>query len=189
MTRNSLVIGLALVGLGAACTPTSGSAAPSASVPEPTAAPADTATAECQPLDLVLPSGEPLDLTGSWQGNDLGPYQLRQFGDCLWWVGQNATYTLLFFGRLDADFTVAGNWGAIAASDHVIGGVRNPADRYIGTGTVRLRIEVGAGGTNANVTLTKVSGTDAQGFAAAFPIDVTTWIRVDDTPNHPIPGP
>jgi hypothetical protein len=189
LTRTRFLVGLALVGTIAGCSPASGSPAPSAIASEPVAASADAGLAECQPLDLVLPSGELLDLTGSWEGNDLGPYQLRQFGDCLWWVGQNATFMMLFFGQLDPDFTVTGNWATAAASDHVIGGIRNPADLYIGTGTMSLRIEVAGGGTNADVTLTKVAETDSEDFAAAFPVDVTTWVRVDDTPDHPVPGP
>jgi hypothetical protein len=156
---------------------------------EPSGAPTDTALAGCQPLDLVLPSGELLDLTGSWQGNDLGPYQFRQFGDCLWWVGQNATVSVLFFGQVDPDFTVSGDWATVAASDHVVGGVRNAADLYIGAGTLSLVIEIGAGGTNADVTLAKVSETDHADFAAGYAFDVTVWVRVDDRPDHPIPGP
>ncbi|MGH2488352.1 MAG: hypothetical protein ACRDFR_01865 [Candidatus Limnocylindria bacterium] len=172
-----------------ACSPASGSAAPSVTPPGPSAAPSATALAECQPLALVLPSGELLDLTGSWQGNDLGPYQLRQFGDCLWWVGQNATFSILFFGRLDADFTITGSWATVAASDHVIGGVRNPADLYIGTGTLSLEIEVGAEGTNADATLRKVAETDSPDFAPGYSLDVTAWVRMDDTPDHPVPSP
>ena len=151
--------------------------------------PTDSGLAECEALELVLPSGEPLDLTGSWRGNDLGPYEFRQFGDCLWWVGQNATFTILFFGYLDADFTASGNWATVAASDHVIGGVRNPADLYIGTGTLTLKIEAAAGSTNADVTVTKLSDTESPEFAPGYGIDVTTWVREDDTPDHPIPAP
>ena len=186
MTRSRFVVGLVLAGIVAACSP-SESPASSGTHPEPSAEPTDAGLAECQPLDLVLPAGEPLDLTGSWQGNDLGPYQLRQFGDCLWWVGQNATFTVLFFGHLSSDFTITGHWATVAASDHVVGSVRNPADLYIGTGTLILRIEVGSEGTNADAALVKVDETDAADYAAGY--DVTRWDRVDDTPNHPIPSP
>lgn len=149
----------------------------------------DAPPAECQPLDLVLPSGEPLDLSGSWQANDLGPYQLRQFGDCLWWVGQNATFSLVFFGHLNSDFSVTGEWATVSASDHVIGGIRNPADLYIGTGTLSLRIEIGGAGTNSDVRLVKVSESDNPDFAPGYGIDVTEWTRVDGFPDHPLPTP
>lgn len=180
---------MGIVAACAACSLASGPAAPSATVAAPSEAPSQAASAACQPLELVLPSGEPLDLSGSWQGDDLGPYQLRQFGDCLWWVGQNATFSILFLGRLDSGFTVTGNWATVAASDHVIGGIRNPADLYIGTGTLSLEIEIGAEGTNADATLRKVDETDSADFAAGYGLDVTTWTRVDDTPDHPIPSP
>jgi hypothetical protein len=192
LTRIRFLVGLTLVGIVAACaacSPASGPAAPSATAPKPSAAATNAASAECQPLELLLPSGEELDLSGSWQGDDLGPYQLRQFGDCLWWVGQNATFSIVFFGHLDSDFTITGSWATVAASDHVIGGVRNPADLYIGTGTLSLEIDVGDGGTNADATLTKVAEEDSPEFAPGYSLDVTTWVRVDDTPNHPIPGP
>jgi hypothetical protein len=189
LTRTRFAVVLTLVGILTACSPASGPADASASVPEPSAAPTGATIAGCQPLDLVLPSGEALDLTGSWQGNDLGPYQFRQFGDCLWWVGQNVTFSILFFGHLDPDFTISGSWATVAASDHVIGGIRNPADLYIGTGTLSLEIDVGDGGTNADATLTKVAETESPDFAPGYSLDVTTWVRVDDQPNHPIPGP
>jgi hypothetical protein len=176
-----------IVAACAACSSASGSPAPSATAPEPSGPPSDAALAECQPLELILPSGEELDLSGSWQGDDLGPYQLRQFGDCLWF-GQNTTFSIVFFGHLDSDFTVIGNWATVAASDHVIGGIRNPADPYIGTGRLSLEIEVGAGGTNADAMLRKGDETDSADFAPGYGLDVTRWTRVDDTPDHPIPG-
>jgi hypothetical protein len=191
LTRTRFLVGLTLAGIVAACaacTPASGSAGPSATAPGPSAAATNAAGAECQPLELILPSGEELDLSGSWQGDDLGPYQLRQFGDCLWWVGQNATFSIVFLGHLDSDFTVMGNWATVSASDHVIGGIRNPADLYIGTGTLSLEIEVGGDGTNADVSLRKVDETDSADFAPGYSLDVTTWVRVDDTPDHPIPS-
>lgn len=179
---------LAMVGLVAACSPASGTPVPSGSGGAPSAASSGVDLAQCQPLDLVLPSGEPLDLTGSWLGNDEGPYQVRQFGDCLWWVGQNATFTMLFFGRVQQDFMVVGPWSTVAASDHVVGGVRNDADLYIGGGVITLQIEVADGGTNADITLTKTAESESPDFGPGYSLDVTSWTRVDDTPDHPIPA-
>jgi hypothetical protein len=142
----------------------------------------------CQPIDMSLPSGEPLDLTGSWEGNDLGPYQLRQFGDCLWWVGQNNILSVLFFGHLRTDFTVRGRWATIAASDHDVGGTRNSADLYVGSGVLVLDVVVGEDGTNADVSLTRTAIIDSPDFGPGYEYGVTTWTRVDDTPDHPIPG-
>jgi len=153
---------------------------------EPVAAADD---AQCEPLDLVLASGEQLDLTGSWVGDDLGPYQLRQWGDCLWWVGQNNTVSALFFGHLRDDFTVRGHWSTISASDHYVGGTRNSADYYVGAGVLVLDILMGDGGTNADVVLTRTAIEDAPNFAPGYEYGTTRWTRVDADPDHPIPGP
>ena len=185
-------IALLLMGLVTACVPAS--SAPSAGSPAGSGSDAgatDGAVAElgdCQPLDLVLPSGEPLDLTGSWEGNDLGPYQLHHFGDCLWLVGQNATFTLVFVGRINSDFTIDGRWATVAASDHVIGGVRNEAELYTGTGSMTLSIVIGDGGTNGDVGLEQMEETDNPDFGPGYSLDVTIWTRVDLEPDHPIPA-
>jgi hypothetical protein len=144
---------------------------------------------ECQPLDLALPSGEPLDLTGSWLGDDLGPYELRQFGDCLWWVGQNLTYTYVLTGTLAPDFTITGRWATIAASDRRIGTAVNYGYNWIGTGSIVLRVEFVDQGTNDDVVLTKIDISEDSGFEPGFPIAVTRWTRVDGDPDHPIPAP
>lgn len=47
---------------------------------------------------------------------------------------------------------------------------------------------MGAEGTNADATLRKVDETDSADFAPGYGLDVTTWTRVDDSPDHPIPG-
>lgn len=171
-----------------ACSPAAtGSSGPSASAAAPS--PSAVAQSGCQPLDLLLPSGDPLDLTGSWVGDDLGPYQFRQFGDCLWFVGQNATYSYVFFGHVALDLTVSGSWATISASDHLIGDVMNPGDTHIGSGTMVLTIDLGAGASNDEVVLRKASFTNDPGFAPEFDVHVTTWTKVDDTPDHPFPLP
>jgi len=171
-----------------ACSPAaSGSPGPSASGAAPSSSAA--AQAGCQPLDLLLPSGDPLDLSGSWVADDLGPYQFRQFGDCLWFVGQNATFSYVFFGRVALDLTVSGSWATISASDHLIGDVMNPGDTHIGSGTMVLSIDLGAGASNADVVLRKTSFANDPDFAPAYDVHVTTWTKVDDTPDHPFPLP
>jgi hypothetical protein len=175
-----------------ACSPSgsepAGSATPSAIAQASPGSVASEDEVNCRPIDMSLPSGEPLDLTGSWEGNDLGPYQLRQFGDCLWWVGQNNILSVLFFGHLRTDFTVRGRWATIAASDHYVGGTRNAADLYVGSGVLVLDVVVGEDGTNANVSLTRTAIIDSPEFGPGYGYGVTTWMRVDDTPDHPIPG-
>lgn len=179
--------------MAVACSPSaaapSGSATSSASAPETGEPVAAADDAQCEPLDLVLASGEQLDLTGSWVGDDLGPYQLRQWGDCLWFAGQNNTASALFFGHLRDDFTVRGHWSTISASDHYVGGTRNSAEYYVGTGILTLDILVGDGGTNADVSLSRTSIEDSPNYGPGYEYGVTTWTRVDADPDHPIPGP
>jgi hypothetical protein len=183
-----LFMSLALTGLLAGCSPAvNESVVPSTSAtPSTNGLPADTA--DCRPQDLLLPSGEPLDLSGSWLGDDLGPYQFRQFGDCVWFVGQNATFSYVFHGRIAADFTVAGVWTTLSASDHLIGDIVNRGDTWVGTGSMVLNIEAGTGQTNADVVIRKLSDSNDPEFGPGYDINVTTWTKVDDQPDHPFPA-
>ena len=187
MNWRRAAVGLALIGVLAGCSSTSSaSASPTASaVPSGSAG----ATASCQPLDLRLPSGELVDLTGSWLGDDLGPYEFRQFGDCLWFVGQNATFSYVFYGHLEADFTIDGVWATVSASPHKIGDVTNPGELHIGSGTLSVSIDIGTAATNAEVVIRKVGFTNDPGFEPTFDVHVTTWTKVDDQPDHPFPPP
>jgi len=178
--------GLLLMVMLAACTSPAASPTPNVSA---TATPEPAAAEECHPLDLRVPSGEPLDLTGSWQGDDLAPYEMRQFGDCLWWVGNNPVFTYLGFVHLKPDFTLAGEWATISASDVVQSGVPSRASDWIGAGTIQLEVEMSDEGTNATVRLVKTGFTNAPGFAPTYDIHVASWNRVDDTPDHPVPAP
>ncbi len=186
MNWRRAAVGLALVGLLAGCSlASSPSAIPTGSPAIPSAS--AEARASCKPLDLRLPSGELVDLTGSWLGDDLGPYEFRQFGNCLWFVGQNATFSYVFYGHLTADFTINGVWATLSASPHKIGDVTNPGDTWIGSGTLSLTIDLAA--ANAEVVIRKVGFTNDPGFEPTFDIHVTTWTKVDEAPDHPFPPP
>ena len=176
----------ALAGAVAACSG-SPSGSPSPSAASAGASPAGEATTEtCAPIDLLTPSGEPVDLTGTWQGDDLALYQVRQLGECVWLIGQNGTYTYVFQGRLQGDFGVVGRWAVIAASDHLIGDIVNRGRFWIGTGTATLQIEQG---TDQATTLAKHHETVDPQYSPEYPIALTTWTRVDDEPDHPFPSP
>lgn len=105
-----------LAGLVAACAP----ASPTASV-----VPASNAAADddpCPGIDLRLPSGARLDLSGTWRGRGFGEYFVAQHRSCLTWMGRDpafddwpagAGFTNVFVGRIRADFTVIGTYGDV----------------------------------------------------------------------------
>lgn len=94
-----------------------------ASVPStaPSAEPASASPGEtvrgCQPIDLRLPSGERIDLTGTWHGAQSVVF-IRQEGSCVWWIALSdypghelgAQYMVTFRGDLAFDFTLSGEW-------------------------------------------------------------------------------
>ena len=107
-----LVLGLS------ACGP-SGSSDPGVSG-SPEASDGVASTQACQPIDLRTPSGERLDLTGTWSG-DGALFFVAQDGDCVAWeeLSEEETRPLgdrfrrVFSGNLRADLTVAGTFAMI----------------------------------------------------------------------------
>lgn len=87
-------------------------------IPGPSAQPA---AQECHEIELLTESGSPLDLTGTWQGNDAGVYDLHQDRSCLYWLGMSnyrgsepgEHWTNVFYGTIQSDFTIAGHWGDV----------------------------------------------------------------------------
>jgi len=104
-----LVVVLLLVG----CTATSAPGTPSSSTSTPSA----TAAEACAPIDLRLPSGERIDLTGTWHGAQSIVF-VRQEGSCVWWIALSdypghelgAQYMVMFRGDIALDFTLTGEW-------------------------------------------------------------------------------
>lgn len=93
-------------------------------------APAESPTASiaaidpCADIDLRLPDGRELDLTGTWRGMLNGEYFLSQHGACLFWMGRSASadkvpagnyFTNVFDGRIESDSTVTGQWSDVPA--------------------------------------------------------------------------
>ena len=175
----------ALVGCAASSGPLASPGASGAAPSElPSVAPAATT---CELLDFHLPSGETLDLTGTWLGNDAGLYEVRQFGDCVWWAGQTQYWVHVLQGTVGADLTLSATWATVATSSPGNPGDATyvPPNARLGHGTILLRIEVAADGTNATLRLVKMSGTDTSPGG----IRTTEWTRVDDEPDHPLPTP
>lgn len=108
----AVILGMILIGCSA-------SSSPAASGPVPASAPAGEDEA-CAAIDLRTPSGERLDLTGTWRADD-ARFFVAQFGDCVWWEELSAEengplgerFRRLFAGHLQADFTVIGRFGMI----------------------------------------------------------------------------
>jgi hypothetical protein len=115
----SPVIVSALV-LAACSSATDGTPAPTHSAaPSPEAEDLD-----CSGQEMRTPSGDLLDLSGTWEGGSTTFY-LRQHNHCVWWMGVSAfpnqapgdCFTNTYAGRLGDDFFLRGEWASI-----VIGG-------------------------------------------------------------------
>lgn len=120
-----ILTALLVVGLSA-CGTSEPSADSTGGEPTPSAATASL----CRTLDLRTPSGIRLDLTGTWRADIVtrpGAISahivryVRQFGDCIWWQEMDAEpgrpageiYRRLFFGSLEPNFTVVGQFGDV----------------------------------------------------------------------------
>jgi hypothetical protein len=114
---------LVLVGCGAASPSPAESVSPGPSV-------VGAPPADCGTSNLVSPSGDRLDLTGTWQGGVM-VHHVRQTGDCVSWIGYGTwpgtelgeIGTLVFLGRLAPDFSVRGQFTWIV-------GLENPNNAY-----------------------------------------------------------
>lgn len=103
--------------LGIACR----SSVPMSPSPASSGAPAGQASpptmAACAPIDLRLPSGAQLDLTGTWQGARSVTF-VRQVGSCVSWISLSdnpnqelGAWTMATFrGEVGSDFTLSGAW-------------------------------------------------------------------------------
>jgi hypothetical protein len=77
-------------------------------------------TQACASIDLRTPSGDGLDLTGTWSG-DGALFFVAQDGDCVHWEELSGTeggplgerFRRVFSGTLREDFTVSGTFGMI----------------------------------------------------------------------------
>ena len=101
-------------------------ASPAASI-APSPSTTQTTANGCESIDVRTPSGERVDLTGTWQVVGVGPlYYVSQIADCVWIAGvfrsEDEPLTLLgldyaFDGHLRPDLTVRGRWGSLDYED------------------------------------------------------------------------
>lgn len=157
-----VLVALALLTGGTACV--AGSSEPSAGAASPTEA-APAADLDCGTLDLIGPTGRPVDLTGTWEGG-VFLHHVRQVGDCVSWIGYGRwpgtelgeLATLTFLGQLASDFTVSGGFTTIVRPE-------NPVVYYPGPREGSLVFVIGFDpDTGLATTLTRVGAgvTDAQ---------------------------
>ena len=86
--------------------------------------PSSAAVEVCPEIDLRMPNGDRLHLSGRWLANDGGSYFLSQRRSCLFWMGQSppadgypagAVWTNVFSGRIVSSFVIAGPWTDVPA--------------------------------------------------------------------------
>jgi hypothetical protein len=184
------ITAIALLALGVACTnpPASG-----ALTQAPTRAPGNS-TVDCPDIDLRSPSGERIDLTGTWEtereGTRAGIYFLHQVGDCLWFAGGLPSssetpdsepplgwQTVVFQGRVGSDFVVTGRW--IDVRYEGIGGIGSG-------GNITLRIEFGE--QPGELRLVYVGGS-GQPFVEPGYREEQSWIKISDAGAYPPSSP
>lgn len=123
----------------------------------------------CRPIDLRSPTGQRIDLTGSWEGG-IFIHHVRQVLDCVWWIGYGRwpgtepgeLATLTFFGHLASDFTLSGNWTTIVRPNSPGAYYDGPQEGVVAF-TIRLDPDTGVA-----TTLTRVG---AGSSIAEYPAD------------------
>lgn len=163
--------GVAILILLAACNQSqpAGSVVPAGSAEE---------ASECSPIDILGPSGDPVDLTGVWRSNDLGIYDLRQIGSCVYWLGMSqysgeepgSSWTNVFTGAIRSDLTIVGTWAGVPFSP----------DGYLGDGALTLRIRFAQSGGGARPALRYVS--------SSAPFGASAWVLEDSLERVELDG-
>src|SRR5688500_7984420 len=139
-------------------------------------APQPSGEAACPPVQVSGPDGQPLDLSGTWSGNDTGLYYIKQVDSCIWWSGvSNFTeqgqypgqeWVMVFRGSMNSEGVINGDFVDVKST--------NPGT---GTMTIEARIEQVEGvGSVVNLYRTGQTGHE---------IGVTFWTRfVEPTPTE-----
>jgi hypothetical protein len=143
----------------------------------------------CPPIDLRTPSGEQINLNGSWvtekEGVRGGIYYFRQVGECIWFVGGFPNLeadvidfagplglnTVLFDGRLNDDFTVTGDW--IDGRDQFVQAGRG--------GTLDLAVVTDDAGV---IHVVYIGGT-GQPFIEPGYREEQSWVRISESGAYP----
>jgi hypothetical protein len=182
------VLGLAIALMG--CVPATSAPSSAGSGGQQPSGSAAPATSVCQDIDLQLPNGDPLDLTGTWLGNDDAYWMLTQLGDCVWgaasdlygFPGSQTYWQIYLRGTVLPDFTVPIEYAYSPYSD---GG---DVSHY---GQAVLAIEFGA--ADGSLTLRKSAGTSCEDEDPCPPLvgtlQTTAWTLVTSRILLPLPTP
>ena len=140
---------------------------------------ADASPSGCADFDLRLPSGGPVDLTGTWHGDDDAYWVFVQVGDCVWATATdhylNGYWQVSLRGTLRTDFTLPIEF--VYAGNRDLGGHR-------GFGHAVLQIDITDAGGAETLSLRKIGGCDATGEPPCPPGETslqTTVFRVVST--------
>ncbi|MBI3746103.1 MAG: hypothetical protein HY264_06185 [Chloroflexi bacterium] len=134
------MVAVALAACGPAPTP---SANPTAGATVNPTTQAVAALFTCKSRTLAWDGTSPIDLTGTWAGDDQGVYYVRQLGDQVWWLGMSGLgeaaaargtdWTNVYRGTLSGD-TVTGTYADV------------PQGKIMDTGPVVMKLTPTSGG-------------------------------------------
>lgn len=141
-------------------------------------APQPSGAAACPPVQVSGPDGQPLDLTGTWSGNDGGLYYIKQVDSCVWWSGLSnfidqgqypgEEWVMVFRGSIDSAGVINGDFVDVKST--------NPGS---GTMTIEARIDPVEGGASV-VNLYRTGSTGHE-------IGVTFWRRAEEPAPTEVP--
>lgn len=184
------------VGLGPLALVLAMSSCGSPAAGSPTMAPAtsDPGTAgACPSIELRTPSGERIDLNGTWvtemEGFRGGIYYFRQVGTCVWFSGAYpppaeveedfgplGLLTVVFHGSIRPDLTITGDWADARQ--------QNPGHLGPG-GTLELRLEF----TDEGQTRIVYVGGAGEPFIEPGVREDQSWIQISTGGAYPPPAP
>lgn len=183
----SRITSIALLVLGVAC---AGPAASGAPTQAPTGSPG-IATTDCPNIDLRSPSGDRVNLTGTWEtereGTRAGIYFLHQVGECVWFAGsfpwpEDASQgplgfvTVVFQGRVRSDFSITGEWIDVR---------QKGLEPLRSGGNITLRIEFGE--QPGELRLVYVGGR-GQPFVEPGYREEQSWVKISEGGAYPPPS-
>jgi hypothetical protein len=163
----------------AACTAVGDPASPP--VPSSGGPAPSTDAAECPDIDLRTPTGERINLNGTWEtlqgGHRSGIYYFRQVGSCLWFVGGFPRPEDGVVDEVGALSVVTTSYLVWIDYPHVN---VPPAQG----GTLDLRIEFEESGIPQ---LAYVDDVGERFLDPTLVVDELTWVKVDDRWPYPPP--
>jgi hypothetical protein len=191
LLRCLAVFGLAIVLIG--CLPSTSASPSSASGSLPPSAKGAPTSSICRDIEISLPNGDRLAVTGTWLGNDASYWIFTQIGDCVWGTasdmygfldGSHVYWQIYLRGTMLPDFTIPIEYAYSPFSDFSGGGVAH-------YGQAVLSIEFGT--ADGPMTLRKTAGTTCEEDDPCPPgvgtLQTTAWTLVSARIIIPPPTP